>query len=166
MDSNCRPHCLQCSGGPMRSSFLMNKPSRDAEHFKRLYHDNPDPWNLKTSAKEQQKYQATLSALGGRRFESALEAGCSIGILTRRLATHCERLLGIDFVPAAVAAARARCAPLPGVTIQQMQIPQQWPAGPFDLVLFSEVLYFLDEQDLRETCDHTLQSLLPGGVVL
>lgn len=144
----------------------MNKPSRTAEHFKRLYHDNPDPWNFKTSAYEQQKYEATLSALGTRRFEMALEAGCSIGILTRRLAERCDRLLGLDFVPAAVAMARARCAPLPGVSIEQMQIPQQWPEGQFDLILFSEILYFFDEDDLRETCEHTLRSLLPGGLVL
>ena len=70
-----------------------------------------------------------------------------------------------DFATA-VAMARSRCAPLPGVSIEQMQIPQQWPEGKFDLILFSEVLYFLDEEDLRETCDHTLRSLLPGGLVL
>jgi SAM-dependent methyltransferase len=144
----------------------MNKRSRSAEHFKRLYHDNPDPWNFKTSAYEQQKYEATLAALGNRRFEMALEVGCSIGILTRRLASRCNRLIGVDFVPDAVAMARARCAPLPGVSIQQMQIPQQWPEGQFDLILFSEVLYFLDEHDLRETCELTLRSLLPGGLVL
>ena len=144
----------------------MNKQSRRADHFERLYQDNPDPWNFKTSAYEHQKYEATLSALGTRRFEMAVEVGCSIGILTRRLASRCDRLLGVDFVPAAVAMARSRCAPLPGVSIEQMQIPQQWPEGKFDLILFSEILYFLDEEDLRETCDHTLRSLLPGGLVL
>jgi SAM-dependent methyltransferase len=144
----------------------MNRQSRSAEHFERLYQDNPDPWNFKTSAYEHQKYEATLSALGTRRFEMALEVGCSIGILTRRLASRCDRLLGVDFVPAAVAMARSRCGPLPGVSIERMQIPQQWPEGQFDLILFSEVLYFLDEGDLRETCDQTLRSLLPGGLVL
>jgi SAM-dependent methyltransferase len=144
----------------------MNKRSRSAEHFKRLYHNNPDPWNFKTSTYEQQKYEATLAALGARRFEMALEVGCSIGILTRRLAARCDQLIGLDFVPEAVAMAHARCAPLPGVSIQQMQIPQQWPEGQFDLILLSEVLYFFDEDDLRETCEHTLRSLLPGGLVL
>jgi SAM-dependent methyltransferase len=137
----------------------MNKRSRSAEHFKRLYHNNPDPWNFRTSTYEQQKYEATLA-------EMALEVGCSIGILTRRLAERCDRLIGLDFVPDAVAMARARCAPLQGVSIQQMQIPQQWPEEKFDLILFSEVLYFLDEDDLRETVEQTLRSLLPGGLVL
>jgi predicted TPR repeat methyltransferase len=144
----------------------MNRQSRTPEHFERLYRDSLDPWNFETSPYEEQKYQATLAALGDRRFSSALEVGCSIGVLTRRLAGRCDQLTGVDFVATAVAKARARCASLPGVSIQQMQVPQQWPEGRFDLILFSEVLYFLDEDDLREICGHTLHSLLPGGLVL
>lgn len=144
----------------------MNKQSRTAGHFERLYRDSPDPWSFETSLYEQQKYHATLAALGERRFSSALEVGCSIGVLTRRLAGCCDQLVAVDFAATAVARAIARCAPLPGVSVQQMQIPRQWPEGRFDLILFSEVLYFLDEYDLRETCAHTLRSLLPGGLVL
>jgi 2-polyprenyl-3-methyl-5-hydroxy-6-metoxy-1,4-benzoquinol methylase len=144
----------------------MSKTSRPAKHFERLYLANPDPWDLGTSLYEQQKYAATLSVLGSRHFQSALEVGCSIGILTSRLASHCDRLLALDFAPSAVTAARARCAPYPSVQIEQMQVPRQWPEGSFDLILFSEVLYFLDESDLMETCAHALGSLLPGGQVL
>ena len=96
----------------------------------------------------------------------ALEVGCSIGVLTSRLTAHCDKVLGLDFAPTAVAAARARCAPFPGVRIEQMQVPQQWPEGQFDLILFSEVLYFLDESDLMEICAHTTRSIVPGGRVL
>jgi 2-polyprenyl-3-methyl-5-hydroxy-6-metoxy-1,4-benzoquinol methylase len=144
----------------------MSKTSRPAKHFERLYRANPDPWDLGTSLYEQQKYAATLSVLGTKHFQSALEVGCSIGILTSRLASRCDRLLGLDFAPSAVKAARARCAPYPGVRIEQMQVPRHWPQGSFDLILFSEVLYFLDESDLMETCAHALGSLLPGGQVL
>jgi 2-polyprenyl-3-methyl-5-hydroxy-6-metoxy-1,4-benzoquinol methylase len=144
----------------------MSKSSRRAQHFERLYRENPDPWRFTTSLYEEQKYEATLSALGSRRFRMALEVGCSIGVLTNRLAARCDTLTGLDFAPSAVAAARARCARLPGVTIEQAQVPRQWPAGSFDLILFSEVLYFLDKSDLADTCAHTLRSLLPGGLVL
>ena len=93
--------------------------------------------------------------LGTRRFHRALEVGCSIGVLTERLAGRCDQVVGVDFVAAAVASARARCAPYPGLSIEQMQVPQQWPEGRFDLILFSEVLYFLNESDLTEICAHT-----------
>ena len=144
----------------------MKSSSREPLHFERLYHANPDPWNFLDSAYEQQKYEATLSALGTRRFQRALEVGCSIGVLTERLAGCCEQVTGLDFAPSAVAAARARCAPYPGIRIEQMQVPRQWPEGQFDLILFSEVLYFLNESDLTEICAHATRSILPGGRVL
>jgi 2-polyprenyl-3-methyl-5-hydroxy-6-metoxy-1,4-benzoquinol methylase len=146
--------------------FSPMSKSRQATHFEALYRANPDPWNFTTSSYERQKYAATLSALGTRQFHMALEAGCSIGVLTERLARRCDQLVGLDFAPSAVAAARARCAPYPNIRIEQTQVPQQWPEGRFDLILFSEVLYFLNEGDLTETCARTKQSILPGGLVL
>jgi 2-polyprenyl-3-methyl-5-hydroxy-6-metoxy-1,4-benzoquinol methylase len=144
----------------------MKSSSRDPQHFEQLYRADPDPWNFATSAYEQDKYEATLSALGTRRFARALEVGCSIGVLTELLAKHCDQLIGLDFAPSAVEAARTRCAPYPSVTIEQMQVPQQWPGGRFDLILFSEVLYFLDEADLMKICARTVRSIQPGGRVL
>ncbi|HET6219425.1 MAG TPA: SAM-dependent methyltransferase [Acidobacteriaceae bacterium] len=140
--------------------------SRPAAHFEQLYLANPDPWNFTTSAYEHQKYEATLAVLGCRRFHSALEVGCSIGVLTERLAGCCDQVVGVDFVAAAVASARARCAPYPGVSVELMQVPQQWPKGRFDLILFSEVLYFLNESDLLQICAHTVRSIQPGAQVL
>jgi 2-polyprenyl-3-methyl-5-hydroxy-6-metoxy-1,4-benzoquinol methylase len=140
--------------------------SRQATHFEALYRANPDPWNFTESAYEQRKYEATLSALGSQRFQMALEVGCSIGVLTERLSSSCDQIIGLDFAPSAVAAARARCAPYPNIRIEQMQVPQQWPVGQFDLILFSEVLYFLNESDLIETCAHARRSILPVGRVL
>jgi 2-polyprenyl-3-methyl-5-hydroxy-6-metoxy-1,4-benzoquinol methylase len=144
----------------------MKSSSREPLHFEQLYHASPDPWNFTTSSYERQKYDATLEALGPRRFTRALEVGCSIGVLTERLAGRCDHVVGIDFAPSAIAAARERCAPYPGVSIEQMQVPQQWPEGQFDLILFSEVLYFLNERDLLAICAHTTRSIAPDGRVL
>ena len=144
----------------------MKSSSRKALHFERIYRDDPDPWNFATSAYERQKYDATLAALGTRQFIRGLEVGCSIGVLTERLAGRCEQLLAVDFAPFATAAARRRCVPYPGVRIEEMQVPHQWPSGWFDLILFSEVLYFLDESDLKEVCARIKRSIVVGGQVL
>jgi 2-polyprenyl-3-methyl-5-hydroxy-6-metoxy-1,4-benzoquinol methylase len=144
----------------------MKSSSREPLHFEELYRANLDPWNFTASPYEQGKYEATLSSLGTRRFTRALEVGCSIGVLTERLAGCCDQVIGLDFAPSAIAAARVRCAPYPGVRIEQMRVPRQWPAGEFDLILFSEVLYFLNESDLTGICAHTQGSILPGGRVL
>lgn len=140
--------------------------SRSASHFRRLYRVNPDPWGFNTSRYEQAKYQHTLDALGDRRFSSGLEVGCSIGVLTRMLAPRCDRLLGIDIVEDPLPDARARCADQPQVRFERMQVPMQWPAERFDLMVFSEVLYFLSAADIKLCARHVLDGLKPNGVVV
>ncbi len=140
--------------------------SRTAGHFHRLYQANPDPWSFASSPYEQAKYQTTLAALGDRRFASGLEVGCSIGILTRMLAPRCDRLLGIDIVEAPLAAARARNASMPHVRFARMTVPADWPGQSFDLIVLSEVLYFLSRTDLDRCADRVAASLLPRSVLI
>ena len=144
-----------------------NRPaSRDAAYFEAKYAENPDPWNFKESAYEQHKYAATVAMLKGRHFSRGLEVGCSIGVLTKLLAKSCRELLAVDIAAAAIAQARLRCAGEPHVTVERMQVPQAWPAGSFDLIVFSEVLYFLSPDDIARTAALANASLMPGGVLL
>jgi len=136
------------------------------EYFDRLYADNPDPWRFATSPYERDKYDDTIAALEGRKFAAGFEAGCSIGILTNRLAPLSDRLLAVDVAPAALAAAKQNCADHTNITFERRRIPDQWPAGPFDLIILSEVLYYLEESDIRLTAAHTQESLRPGGMVV
>jgi 2-polyprenyl-3-methyl-5-hydroxy-6-metoxy-1,4-benzoquinol methylase len=147
---------------PRRSAGQSQPPA----YFERLYQNNPDPWNFAGSDYERRKYDATLAVLGARRFQSGLEAGCSIGVLTERLAARCDALLAIDIVASAIKAARARCAAHPHVRIEPMLVPRQWPEEQFDLIVFSEVLYFLAEPDLHLIAAHAKRCIMPGGVVL
>jgi trans-aconitate methyltransferase len=140
--------------------------SRPAEHFEHLYQSNQDPWGFLTSDYEQEKYRNCLAAVGDRQYAAALEVGCSIGVLTRMLAPHCGRLLGIDIVDAPLAAARAYCAEVPHVRFERMQVPRQWPDESFDLIIFSEVLYFLSPHDIKQCAHRVLDTLRPGGIVL
>ena len=147
---------------------MTDKPaaSRDADYFNRMYDANPDPWGFTSSDYERRKYDATIAALGGRRFASGLEVGCSIGVLTARLAAHCDRLLGIDFAPAALAQAATRCVGLPHVRFEPRGVPGGWPEERFDLMVFSEMLYFLTPEDNACTAALACASILPAGVVL
>jgi cyclopropane fatty-acyl-phospholipid synthase-like methyltransferase len=142
------------------------QPSRDAAHFQRLYDANPDPWGFRTSPYERAKYRHTVEALGHRHFRSGLEVGCSIGVLTRRLAPRCDRLLGIDLVERALEEARRTCADQTWVSFRRMQAPGAWPDGRFDLIVLSEVLYFLDRSDIAATARRVIESALPEAVVL
>jgi 2-polyprenyl-3-methyl-5-hydroxy-6-metoxy-1,4-benzoquinol methylase len=141
-------------------------PSRDAAHFERLYAANPDPWGFTTSAYEREKYARSLAALADRRYASAFEVGCSIGVLSRQVAPICERFLGVDITDMPLDAARQRCGDLPQARFQRMTVPAEWPEGPLDLVLLSEVLYFLDGVDISGVATRLRETVRPGGRVL
>jgi 2-polyprenyl-3-methyl-5-hydroxy-6-metoxy-1,4-benzoquinol methylase len=145
----------------------MSKASRDPAFFERLYEADPDPWKFETSAYEAEKYDATMAALGGRRFACGFEVGCSIGVLTARLATRCDKLLAVDVVETALAQARTRCAGLGHVRFENRRLPEAWPEGQrFDLVVLSEMLYFLTPADIAALAVRVVESLVPSGVVL
>ncbi len=136
--------------------------------FEALYTADPDPWRFATSAYEREKYAATLAALPRRRFAAALEVGCAIGVFTRQLAARCDRLLAVDVSQAALASARRRCpdGAFPGLRFEQRRIPADWPPGTYDLIIFSEVLYYLDAADIARTADCLRAGLAPGGSAL
>nr|WP_207191585.1 SAM-dependent methyltransferase [Paracraurococcus ruber] len=136
------------------------------DYFEALYAADPDPWRFASSDYERAKYAATLAALPRPRYRRALEVGCSIGVLTAQLAARCDSLLAIDIAEAALAAARARCAGRPGLDFRRMAVPGDWPEGSFDLILLSEVAYYLDATDLARLATRVAAALTPGGEAL
>lgn len=135
-------------------------------YFDEVYRANTDPWQFASSAYEREKYAATLAALPHPRYERAFEIGGSIGVLTAQLAARCGHLLSVDVSEAALAQARQRCADLPQVEIRKMQVPDEFPAGQFDLILLSEVGYYWSLPDLARAADQLLAALPPGGQLL
>src|ERR1700756_2610438 len=142
------------------------KHSRGPDHFKRLYESSPDPWDLAGSSYEAAKYQHTLDLLGDRRFAAGLEVGCAIGVLTRRLAPRCDALLAIDVIEEPLRSARARCADLVQVRFARMQAPLEWPDQIFDLIVLSEILYFLSSDDVKYCAGRVSKSTRQNAVLL
>src|SRR5260221_12256224 len=68
-----------------------------------LYREREDPWGLESPhfRYQQSKYSTMLSLLPKRRYKRALDLGCGLGNLTRRLLNHAEHVLGIHVSPVA-----------------------------------------------------------------
>lgn len=147
-------------------SPALRAPRIGAERFERLYERSADPWSYETSAYEQEKYADTLAALAPWKVGRALEVGCSIGVFTQQLAARCERLVAIDFAEQALTLARGRLAGLRTVQLRQACFPEQAPTGPWDVVVCSEVLYYLDEPALREAVRWLIQQLHTGASII
>jgi ubiquinone/menaquinone biosynthesis C-methylase UbiE len=135
-----------------------------ASYFDRMYAADPDPWGFETRWYERRKYNLTLAALPSPRFARGLEIGCSIGVLTTALAGRCDSLVALDPSPVALSAARARVPS--SVRLVQGSAPGDWPAGTYDLMVFSEVCYYLDRVDLERLLDLVDRDLAAGGSVV
>jgi SAM-dependent methyltransferase len=135
-------------------------------YFDAMYDAAPDPWGFEDRWYERRKYAISLAQLPQRRYGRAFEPGCSVGVLTALLAGRCDRLLSSDVAAGAVQAAAQRTRDLPHVLVERRQIPQEWPAGRFDLIVFSEILYYFGDRDLEQVLDHGVGALRPGGTLL
>jgi SAM-dependent methyltransferase len=134
-----------------------------AGDFERRYRAYGDPWGYRSSSYERAKYAATLQACGPGPFEAALELGGSIGVFSARLAPRCRSLTTLDFSPTATRAARAELAAYPHVRVLDGAIPEALPDGGFDLVVASEILYYLDAGAFAATLKAIERGLTPGG---
>ena len=137
-------------------------------HFEEKYAASPDPYGFASRWYERRKYAISVAMLPSARYRSGFEPACSIGVLTALLAPRCDALLSCDLSAAAVRAAVTRTAAFPHVSVERRVLPQDWPGPPggFDLVVLSEVLYYLGDGDLARTLDLATAALQPGGTLL
>jgi hypothetical protein len=113
------------------------------EYFRAMYDGAPDPWGFDDRWYEVRKFAITMACLPRPRYRRGLEPGCSNGALTERLAQRCHELIAFDFVDDVVQRCRSRMASHTGVEVVRESFPQYWPPGHGDLVVWSEVAYYL-----------------------
>jgi SAM-dependent methyltransferase len=131
--------------------------------FEARYRADPDPWGYTSSGYERDKYAATLAACGAGPFDHALELGASIGVFSALLAPRCHQLVTIDAAPTAVAQARRRLAARASVTVIEGAIPDDMGSGTYDLIVASEILYYLDGPRLQATVEALERRLATRG---
>jgi SAM-dependent methyltransferase len=122
-------------------------------YFDDMYAAADDPWDLASRWYEQRKYAITMALLPQPRYRHAFEPGCSIGTLTELLAQRCEHVTAVDVAEAPLRTADRRLTERgvrDRVTLAQSALDQPWPEGPFDLVVLSELAYYLDPGLLGE----------------
>lgn len=137
-------------------------------YFQSLYGASDDPYGLRTRWYERRKRAVLLAALPQEHYARAYEPGCGIGELSAELAPRCDSLLASDFSDKAVQVARERLKNHPHVTVEQQVLPDGWPreAGPFDLIVLSEVGYFLEAADMDRLAACCAIHLAPGGTLV
>lgn len=131
------------------------------ELFKEL-----DPWNY-GSPYEQEKYARQLRLLPDRPIRRALELACAEGRFTEMLAPLVERLVATDISETALTRARDRCKAQNNIEFRQLNLAVDPLPDALDLIVCSEVLYYLDDEaELEQVAQRLTASLKPGGCIL
>lgn len=131
-----------------------------------MYERSNDPWGFEDRWYEQRKFAITLAALPDRHYRRALEAGCANGALTELLASRCDELFAFDFFDAAIRRTVARMREQRHVRVVNARYPAYWPHGTGDLVVWSEVAYYLSDVSAEQAVAGLDRWLEPGGTLV
>ena len=134
--------------------------------FDRMYAATDDPWGYRVRWYEERKRAVLLAALSKRSYESVLELGCGNGETSLALAPRCQLLLALDGSQRAVTLANRKLAGHPHCEARQVLLPDAWPDGQFDLVVVSEMAYYLSGVDLAVMLQHLSGALREGAEVV
>ncbi len=159
--------------GLLRDDFLENfarhelyvvSDRLEADYFEAVHGRRDDPWGFETRWYEQRKRDVTLAALPDEHYDSGLEIGCSIGVLTDVLAGRVGDLLAVDVSATAVERARERLGAR--ARVELADVVDDFPEGRFDLVVLSEVGYYFGRRGLERVLDGIERHLTDDGVLL
>ncbi len=154
------------NGSSAHGGSLAPYVASDAERlFDAVHARDEDPWRYTSSWYEQRKRSLTLAALPRSSYMAGLEIGCSIGTLSVELAPRCGSFLAVDASSTALDRAARRLAHLPAATTRHLTVPDEWPDGSFDLIVVSEVGYYLAPTELAGLFDRIEGALMPGGTL-
>lgn len=138
--------------------------AQDAAPFDAMYDAGDDPWGFADSVYEARKRDLVLSMLRRPQYGRVLEVGCADGALTAHLVERAEHVTALDVSREAVARVRSRA--LQDCTVIHGAAPKAVPEGPFDLVVLSEVGYFMEPADWTATLRRCRAALAPGGELI
>ncbi|WP_102960056.1 class I SAM-dependent DNA methyltransferase [Mangrovicella endophytica] len=135
----------------------------DPSGFEAKFRGDIDPWNYRASPFEAYKRRVLLRACGDRLYGRGLELACAIGETSRLLSERCLRLLANDSAPTAIREAKRQPLGRRPIDYAVAELPDEMPRGPFDLIVASEIAYYLKPRDLARLLQRVTAALAPGG---
>jgi peptidoglycan/xylan/chitin deacetylase (PgdA/CDA1 family) len=156
--------CAQDTEDPADSAH--DVPLYGRHYFEALFANRVDPWRY-TNPYERKKYEQTLSVIPEEGIGRAIELGCAEGHFTERLATRVPSLVASDISQVALDRAASRLEGFENVRLVRLDFASEPLPGRFDLIICSEVLYYLENREqLRAVSSKLANALEPGGYLV
>lgn len=136
------------------------------KYFDRFYDNNDDPWGYQSHWYEERKRQICLAMLLKSQYSRVLEIGCANGCFSKKLAQRAQYLLCLDGHPKAVELTKNALQHLKHVDIECRVLPQEFPSQRFDLIVLSEIAYYLSTDELSLLTEKLSEQLSQHGMLL
>ena len=143
-----------------------NLRTLSSEYFNNLYSVNIDPWNFRESEYEQEKYNHSIQTLKPHTYDYCLELGCSIGVQSEMLSDICRKVLAVDISEKAIVEAKKNYGHKANIEFRVKDVTENFPIGTYDLIICSEMAYYLKSKDLMKLFDNVNKSLRLHGKFL
>lgn len=151
------------------SALVRYSPARTRAELACAYESRPDPWGYSIPWGEEHLriVREMLDRAEPNHFHRALDVGCGEGWITEAVASRCDSLLGVDFIPVALERAKVRCRSWPHVGFADWDLRRDLSLGAFDLILLIAVVeYFRSMREFRNARDKIVEMLAPGSQLL
>jgi SAM-dependent methyltransferase len=145
--------------------YFLDRRLGKSERFDRLYSLDADPFGCEKFSYERQKSADLLDIIQGVKFKHILDIGCGAGTLTRMLAEYAENVTAIDFSETAIELAVSHPSNYNHVHYQCADI-RTFELRDYDLIICSEILYYLKSNELEALLDQFFHTQRSGTKLL
>jgi protein-L-isoaspartate O-methyltransferase len=150
---------------------IFNKAFRTGNRrfaFDRIYLEHGDVWSYRTSPDERVKYDLILSTVlrCRRGHHAALDVGCSVGVLSGRLAQHFEKVVAFDISLEALRLAEQDLATLHNVETKIADVRSFDLGVTFDVIICAGMLRYVAEHESDAVCRRIAKHLSKDGVLV
>lgn len=149
--------------GPAREAEPVLKTA-EKEEIERWF-GRADPWRFDGTVEDMVRTEVLMGFIRHGRFRNALDIGCAEGVLTERYAPSVGHVDAFDLSETAIERARKRG--LPNVDFFPLDMRETGTlAGPYDLVLCSECLYYIPTDEGRASVLDDVHKLMTDDGLL
>lgn len=125
-----------------------------------------DPYLTTIDEKEIIKLEKSFDLVKDSRYKNILDIGCGEGYLVEKLIPLADRIVALDISKLALQRAEKRIRKDAHIDFIQKDILKYKPGENFDLIICSEILYYLQLEDVKTIAGKLIEWISPNGKLL